>query len=136
MIDYNALAAAAVDAKNRAYAPYSGFHVGAALLCADGIMYTGCNIESAAYSATICAERVALAKAVSEGARQIRAVAVSGSPSGKDGDYCYPCGVCRQMLHEFAAEDLELIVAKSAEDYRVHKWADILPFGFGPKDLA
>jgi len=136
MIDYNTLAAAAVEAKNRAYAPYSGFNVGAALLCADGNVYIGCNIESAAYPATICAERTALVKAVSEGVRKIRAVAVAGSFPGKEGNFCYPCGVCRQMLHEFVTDDCELIVAKTADDYRVHPWAEILPYGFGPKDLA
>ena len=130
------MAAAAVDAKSRAYAPYSRFHVGAALLCADGNVYIGCNIESAAYPATICAERTALTKAISEGVRKIRAIAVAGSFPDKEGNYCYPCGVCRQMLHEFVTDDFEVIIAKSADDYRVHKWEEILPYGFGPKDLA
>ncbi|MCL2202718.1 MAG: cytidine deaminase [Defluviitaleaceae bacterium] len=129
------LAAAAVAAKDRAYAPYSGFHVGAALLSEGETLYIGCNIESAAYPATVCAERTALLKAVSEGERKFRAIAVAGSKPGADGDYCYPCGVCRQLLHEFAGEDFEVIVARTATDFRVHKWAEILPFGFGPKDL-
>jgi homotetrameric cytidine deaminase len=135
MTDYAALAAAAVTAKGRAYAPYSGFCVGAALLCVDGKVYSGCNVESAAFSATVCAERTALVKAVSEGARRFAAVAVAGSFSETQGDYCYPCGVCRQMLHEFAAEGFVVIAAKTAEDFRVHRWEEILPFGFGPKDL-
>jgi homotetrameric cytidine deaminase len=133
--DYRSLAAAAVKAKERAYAPYSGFHVGAALLGADGTVYIGCNIESAAYPATVCAERTALVKAVSEGARSFTAIAVAGSFQDKPGGYCYPCGVCRQMLHEFVSPGFELIVAKTAEEYRVHAWEDIFPFGFGPKDL-
>jgi len=135
MIDYKLLAAAAVEAKDRAYAPYSKFHVGAALLCADGNVYIGCNVESAAYSATICAERTALTKAISEGTRQIRAIAVSGSFPGKEGNYCYPCGECRQMLNEFVTDDFEVIIAKTADDFRVHQWEEILPYGFGPKDL-
>ena len=136
MTDYGLLAAAAVAVKNRAYAPYSGFHVGAALLCTDGTIYDGCNVESAAYSATVCAERAALVKAVSDGARTFAAIAVAGSYPGAGGDYCYPCGVCRQMLHEFAGEGFELVVAKTARDYRVHRWEEILPFGFGPGDLG
>ncbi|MCL2603033.1 MAG: cytidine deaminase [Defluviitaleaceae bacterium] len=136
MKDYKQLAALAAEAKDRAYAPYSGFHVGAALLCESGRIYIGCNVESAAFPATVCAERTALLKAVSEGERKLKAIAVAGSKSGAEGDYCYPCGVCRQMLNEFAGEDFEVIIAKSADDYRVHKWAEILPFGFGPKDLG
>jgi cytidine deaminase len=132
---YQQLAAAAVEAKSRAYAPYSGFHVGAALLGADGTLYIGCNIESAAYPATVCAERTALLKAVSEGERKFKAIAVAGSRPGAEGDYCYPCGVCRQLLHEFADDDFEVIIAKSKEEFRVHKWSEILPYGFGPKNL-
>jgi len=134
--EHKTLAAAAVKAKERAYAPYSGFHVGAALLCDKGTAYIGCNIESAAYPATICAERTALTKAVSEGARKFKAIAIAGSFPGEEGNYCYPCGVCRQMLHEFAKDDFIVIIAKTAEDYRVHTWAEILPYGFGPNDLS
>jgi cytidine deaminase len=136
MTDYKQLAASAVEAKDRAYAPYSGFHVGAALLCANGKIFTGCNVESAAYPAAVCAERTALVKAVSEGARNFKAIAVAGSRPGAEGDYCYPCGVCRRLLHEFANSGFEVIVAKTAEDYRVYKWAEILPFGFGAKELG
>jgi homotetrameric cytidine deaminase len=135
MTNYQSLAASATKAKDRAYAPYSGFHVGAALLCQNGLVYTGCNVESAAYPATICAERTALLKAVSEGEREFVAIAVAGSKPGAEGDYCYPCGVCRQMLNEFVNEDFYVIIAKSENDFRVHKWAEILPYGFGPKDL-
>jgi len=132
---YAELAALAVQAKGRAYAPYSNFHVGAALLSTEGDVYLGCNIESAAYPATICAERTALTKAVSEGARSFAAIAVAGSFPDAAGDYCYPCGVCRQLLHEFAADDFVVIIAKTENDYRVHTWAELLPYGFGPGDL-
>ena len=127
------LATKAIAAKTRAYAPYSNFHVGAALLASDGTVYIGCNIESAAFSPTCCAERTALVKAVSEGVREFKAVAVSGGPDGAD--YCYPCGVCRQMLYEFGGDNLQVIVAKTEDDYRVHNLAELLPYGFGAKDL-
>jgi len=130
------LAAKAISAKALAYAPYSNFQVGAALLTSEEAVYTGCNVESAAFSPTCCAERTALVKAVSEGARSFRAIAVTGGPIGATAaDYCYPCGVCRQMLYEFGGDDLQVIVAKTEDDYRVHSLAELLPHGFGPKDL-
>ena len=135
-MDYKGLAQAAVDAKALSYSPYSGFRVGAALLGKSGTVYTGCNIESAAYSPTNCAERTALFKAVSEGEREFAAIAVAGSAEGAEPNYCYPCGVCRQMLKEFVQDDLVVIIAKSAEDYRVHSFGEILPFGFGAGDLG
>ncbi len=97
----------------RSYVPYSHFPVGAALLCADGSVFTGCNVENAAYGSTICAERTALVKAVSEGHRDdvIRLAVV-----GRSEDYCWPCGACRQMLYEFAPE-LELLVARGSGDF-------------------
>ena len=126
------LAEAAIAAKAMAYTPYSNFNVGAALLAKDGTVYTGCNVESAAYSPTCCAERVALFKAVSEGKRpnDFAAIAVTG-----DSDYCYPCGVCRQLLYEFGGNNLEVIVANSGQDYRVHLMQELLPHGFGAADL-
>ncbi|MCL2362199.1 MAG: cytidine deaminase [Defluviitaleaceae bacterium] len=127
------LAAKAITAKALAYAPYSKFNVGAALLAEDGTVYTGCNIESAAFSPTCCAERTALVKAVSEGVRVFKAIAVTGGRDG--GDYCYPCGVCRQMLYEFGGDNLQVIVAKSEEDFRIHPLSELLPYGFGAKDL-
>jgi len=129
------LAQKAIAAKKMAYAPYSNFQVGAALLSADGTVYTGCNIESAAFSPTCCAERTALVKAVSEGIRKFTAIAVAGNPMGKEPDYCYPCGVCRQMLYEFGGDNLQVIVAKTPEDMKVHSLSELLPHGFGPKDL-
>ena len=130
------LAEAAIAAKLAAYAPYSGFHVGAALLTKSGKMYTGCNIESASYSPTNCAERTALFKAVSEGEREFAAIAIAGSKPGNKPHYVYPCGVCRQMLNEFADDDMKVIIACTLDDFRVHTFGELLPHGFGPKDLA
>ena len=125
------LADLALDARKHAYTPYSNFNVGAALLCADGTVFTGCNVENAAYGSTICAERTALLKAVSEGHRDDWvAIAIAG----KGEDYCWPCGSCRQMLYEFAP-DLRVIVARGDGDIRVLTLAELLPCGFGPKSL-
>ena len=129
------LAQKAISARNLAYAPYSGFHVGAALLSQCGTVYTGCNVESAAFSPTCCAERTALVKAVSEGARRFTAIAISGGAKNASTDYCYPCGVCRQVLYEFGGDDLQVIVAKTADDYRTHLLSVLLPHGFGAQNL-
>ncbi|MCL2840696.1 MAG: cytidine deaminase [Defluviitaleaceae bacterium] len=134
-MDYKQLAQTAIDAKKMAYVPYSKFRVGAALLTKSGKTYTGCNVESAAYSPTCCAERTALVKAVSEGEKEFAAIAVAGSAEGGAPQYCYPCGVCRQFLNEFATSDMEVIVVKTADDYRVHSFDEILPHGFGPENL-
>ncbi len=102
----------AKDAREKAYAPYSGFYVGAALMTADGEVYTGCNIENASYTPTCCAERVAVFKAVSEGKRNFEAIAVVGTARGDRADEpCYPCGVCRQVLAEFAQPSLKIYFA-------------------------
>ena len=116
----------------RSYAPYSGFPVGAALLCADGAVFTGCNVENAAYGSTICAERTALVKAVSEGRRDGFAVL---AVAGRSEDYCWPCGACRQMLHEFAP-GLRLLVARGDGDYVSTTLDALFPHGFGPKSLT
>ena len=129
---HSQLAQKAITAKAMAYAPYSNFHVGAALLTKGGEVYTGCNIESAAFSPTCCAERTALVKAVSNGQRDFAAIAISG---GAGADYCYPCGVCRQMLYEFGGDSLQVIVAKTGDDFKVHQLSELLPHGFGAKDL-
>ena len=112
------------------YAPYSHFKVGAALLTQDGKLYTGCNIENAAYGPTLCAERAALAKAVSEGRREFTAIAVAGRGT----DYCWPCGVCRQVLYEFAP-DLTVLVARGDGQYVKLPLGELLPHGFGPASL-
>lgn len=115
----------------RSYVPYSKFPVGAALLCADGTVFTGCNVENSAYGSTICAERTALVKAVSEGHRDdFVALAVVGNSA----DYCWPCGACRQMLYEFAP-GLRLLVANREHDYVTLSLEELLPHGFGPKAL-
>jgi len=115
----------------RSYVPYSRFPVGAALLCEDGTVFTGCNVENAAYGSTICAERTALVKAVSEGHRDDFArIAIAG----RSEDYCWPCGACRQMLYEFAP-DLTVLVARGDGDFVSFKLHELLPHGFGPKSL-
>lgn len=119
----------ALQAKKNAYVPYSSFKVGAAVLTEDGKIYTGCNIENAAYSPSVCAERTAIFKAVSEGAREIKSIAVVAGD-----DMSYPCGVCRQVIKEFG-ENAIIIVAKSEEDYEKYRLDDLLPHSFGAKDL-
>ncbi len=114
----------------RSYVPYSRFPVGAALLCPDGAVFTGCNVENAAYGSTICAERTALVKAVSEGRREFTALAVVG----RSEDYCWPCGACRQMLYEFAPE-LTVLVGRGDGQYVKLPLKELLPHGFGPSSL-
>ena len=115
----------------RSYVPYSGFPVGAALLCSDGSVFTGCNVENAAYGSTICAERTAVVKAVSEGHRDDWVMlAVVGNSS----DYCWPCGACRQMLYEFAP-NLRVLAVRGDGTYEQATLSDLLPRGFGPDHL-
>lgn len=132
--DRAALIRAAFAARENAYAPYSHFKVGAALLAADGTVYTGCNIENAAYSPSQCAERTALGKAVSEGARSFVAIAVVGARDDRADDALVtsPCGVCRQMLYEFGGDALCVIMAKSETEYVERTLGALLPLGFGP----
>ena len=120
----------AMKARKMAYAPYSGFLVGAALVCEDGTVYTGCNIENASFSPTNCAERTAFFKAVSEGQRKFRRIAIVG---GKEGEMVAPspCGVCLQVMAEFCeADTFEIIMARSEEDYTVRKLPELLPHSF------
>ena len=116
----------------RSYVPYSRFPVGAALLCADGTVFTGCNVENAAYGPTICAERTALVKAVSEG---YRGDFVKLAVVGRSKDYCWPCGVCRQVLCEFAP-DLTVLVARGDGDFVTLPLRELLPHSFGPDSLG
>ena len=116
----------------RSYVPYSHFPVGAALLCADGTVFTGCNVENAAYGSTICAERTALVKAVSEGRRDDF---VQLAVAGRSEDYCWPCGSCRQMLYEFAP-DLTVLVARGDGGFVTLPLRELLPHGFGPSSLS
>ncbi len=121
------LAARAVQAREEAYAPYSKFRVGAALLGRSGKVYTGCNVENASFSATNCAERTAVFKAVSEGERQFEAIAITGG----DGRYLSPCGVCRQVLSEFCDPDaFRVIMAADERDYRVMTLGELFPAPF------
>ena len=130
------LISAAMAQLERAYAPYSHFTVGAALLTEEGRIYTGCNIENAAYTPTNCGERTAFFKAVSEGERSFRAICIVGGMDGVPTDYTAPCGVCRQVMMEFCSpEEFEVILARGAEDYQIYKLKDLLPCGFGPGNL-
>lgn len=124
------LVALALKARENAYAPYSDFQVGAALLCEDGSVYTGCNVENAAYSCGICAERTAAVKAVSEGKRAFAALAVAGSSAA----FCTPCGLCRQFLYEFAPQ-LRVLCANAAGEYEVFSLSELLICGFGGKTM-
>ena len=131
------LIALALQAREKAYTPYSHFKVGAALLTKSGNVYTGCNIENAAYTPSNCAERTAFFKAVSEGEREFAAIAiVGGAENATELDYCAPCGVCRQVMMEFCDYDnFQVILAANEDEYRVYTLREILPVGFGPKNL-
>lgn len=128
----------AIEARRLSYSPYSHYQVGAALLADGGQIITGCNIENAAYGPTNCAERTAFFKAVSEGIRDFKAIAIVGSPAGDEiTQYAFPCGVCRQVMMEFCdPETFQVIVAKSEEDYRVMTLRELLPEGFGRGNLC
>lgn len=132
MISNEKLVELALEARNRSYAPYSHFMVGAALLTNDGKVYQGCNIENASFSPTVCAERTAFFKAISEGDREFVKIAVVGSPEGEVDRYAAPCGVCRQVMTEFCdPETFEIIFGISPEKYEVHLLKEIIPYGFG-----
>lgn len=126
----------ALEAREMAYAPYSKYKVGAALLTKQGRVYKGCNIENAAYTPTNCAERTAFFKAVSEGERAFEAIAIVGGYQGAPTSYAYPCGVCRQVMREFCdPAEFRVITAVSEEQYVEHTLAELLPEGFGPENL-
>ena len=131
-MDINELVSGALEAREIAYAPYSQFKVGAAVLVEDNSIYKGCNIENASFGATNCAERTAIFKAVSEGHKVIKAVAVTGDPNG----YTFPCGICRQVIAEFAEDgNIPIIIVKNKEDYITKTLDEILPGSFTKKDL-
>ena len=121
----------AIEMLERAYVPYSHFPVGAALECADGSVFTGCNVENAAYPAGICAERSAIFHAVSEGRTRFRRIVIAG----KSSDFCVPCGMCRQVMREFST-DLEIICLNNAGDEQTFTLDQLLPHGFGPEHLG
>ena len=126
----------ALAAREKAYAPYSNFMVGAALRAKDGRVYTGCNVENASFTPTSCAERTALFKAVADGVTEFTDIAVVGGPRGPLTEYCSPCGVCRQALFEFGGPELNVIMAKTPEDFIERSMDELLPFGFGPSNVA
>ena len=128
---------AAFQAREFSYSPYSHFMVGAALLAKNGKVYTGCNIENAAYTPSNCAERTAVFKAVSEGVREFSAIAIVGGKKGEtDFSVTAPCGVCRQVLYEFCGPELPVLLGRSEDDYLETTLGELLPMGFGPDDLA
>ncbi len=125
----------AFSAMKQAYAPYSGYMVGAALLAKSGKIYTGCNVENAAYGPTNCAERTAFFKAISEGEREFLKIAITGGKNGVVTDKFMPCGVCRQVMAEFCESDFEVIVAISEDDFSAYMLKDLLPFGFSKNNI-
>ena len=132
-MDYKSLIREAVEAKEMAYAPYSHFRVGAALVTKSGKIYRGCNIENVAFTPTNCAERTAFFKAVSEGEKEFAAIAVTGDAD----DYLYPCGVCRQVMVEFCdLQEFKVIVANTEDDYKVFSLGELVPGAFNSEELA
>ena len=130
------LCALAIEAMSRSYSPYSGCKVGAALLTSSGKVYLGCNVENAAYSPTICAERVAFMKAVSEGEREFEAIAVVGGMNGEIKGLFPPCGVCRQVMAEFCSPaNFRVIMVKGVDDFEVVTLSELLPYGFDSSKL-
>jgi cytidine deaminase len=126
----------ALEARRKAYVPYSHFHVGAALETETGEVFLGCNVENASYGAANCAERTAFFKAVSEGHRKFRRIAIVGGFLDSIEDYCMPCGICRQVMAEFGdLHEFQVILAKSSEDYQVYRLEELLPHAFLPSAL-
>ena len=126
----------AIRMMDHSYAPYSHFHVGAALLAKNGMVYGGCNIENAGYTPSNCAERTAFFKAVSEGVRDFQAICIVGGKDGVPTEYAAPCGVCRQVMMEFCdPETFQIILAVSREKYDIFALKELLPIGFGPDNL-
>lgn len=137
-MEYQEIIQTALHMREMAYVPYSNFAVGAGLLTGTGKVYSGCNIENASFTPTNCAERTAFFKAVSEGEREFTAIAIAGGAKNiTQLDYCAPCGVCRQVMMEFCnPETFQVILAKSETEYKIFTLKEILPLGFGPKNLA
>ena len=130
MIDYKLLVKEAYEGQKMAYTPYSHWRVGAALLTKEGKIYRGCNIESSVYTPTSCAERTAFFKAISEGERNFVAIAIVGNDENTkigEGDFCPPCGVCRQVMSEFCDGNFEIILGKGYDDYKVYTLAELMP---------
>ena len=134
MIDYKPLMIEAQRAREFSYSPYSHFRVGAALLTKGGKIYTGCNIENAAYSVANCAERTAIFKAVSEGERDFEAIAIVGGREGETSEFCAPCGVCRQVIAEFCKKDFKIVLGNENK-FEIYTLDKLLPFAFTDEDL-
>lgn len=130
-MDKNGLAKLVAESAKAAYSPYSEFKVGAALLCTDGTVYTGCNIENSAYSATVCAERVAFFKAVSEGKTEFEAIAVAGGKDAVIDGICPPCGVCRQVMAEFCDSKRFKVLLVKKDGFEEYSLEELLPLSFG-----
>lgn len=127
----------AIDTLKYAYTPYSNFKVASALITKEGKVYTGCNIENAAYTPSNCAERTAFFKAVSSGDKEFEKIVIVGGKNGILTDYCAPCGVCRQVMMEFCdPKSFEIILAKSETEYKTFLLEELLPMGFGPDNLS
>lgn len=133
-MDDKRLMEAALRARENSYSPYSHFCVGAALLCKNGKLYTGCNIENAAYSPCNCAERTAFFKAVSEGEREFEAIAIVGGRAGEEGSFCAPCGVCRQVMAEFCEKDFKIVLGDK-DKREIFTLGELLPFSFTKQNL-
>ena len=134
-MNYDKLVQKAIEMTKMSYVPYSHFHVGEALLDKNGKVWTGCNIENATFGATNCAERTAIFKAVSDGAREFTAIAIVGGPEDSNGnvvlnDFCPPCGICRQVLSEFCDKDFKIILANGKGEQKVFTLAELLPESF------
>lgn len=135
-MENEALIKEALLAREKSYAPYSKFHVGAALLTKKGNVYTGCNIENAAFSPTNCAERTAIFKAVSEGETEFDKIVIVGGAEEKPMEYCPPCGVCRQVMREFVSpEEFVIVLARSVTEYKEYTLEELFPQSFGPDNL-
>lgn len=134
MTDGAMLMAAAEEARKNSHSPYSHFRVGAALLTKSGKIYTGCNIENAAFSATVCAERTAFFKAVSEGEREFEALAIAGGKEGELSGFCAPCGVCRQVIAEFCPKDFKILLG-TKDEFRAFTLEQLLPYSFTNENL-
>ncbi|MCQ2418903.1 MAG: cytidine deaminase [Clostridia bacterium] len=131
------LIALAKEARTHAYIPYSGFAVGAALLTKEGKVYQGCNIENASFGPTVCAERTAFFKAVYDGEREFEAIAVVGGKGGEEPSGLFPpCGVCRQVMREFCADDFKVIMGGKGDEFVTMSLAEILPASFSPSDMG
>lgn len=136
-MNYGSLMEAAIQARENSYSPYSDYRVGAALLSDAGKVFTGCNVENAAFSPGICAERTAFVKAVSEGEHRFRAIAIVGGPGTGDLQFTAPCGLCRQVMMEFCdPKTFEIVLGTGIDEYQAYTLEELLPLGFGPKNLG